>query len=71
MNYIISFQHREQYDCYANCLPKQEAKCFSDNTTLKEIAEWVREKAGSWNNDDINLLTNPQIIGITLKGGEK
>lgn len=68
MNYIISFQHREQYDCSGNSIPKQEAKCFSDNTTLKEIAEWVREKAGSWNND-IDLLNNPQIIGITLKGG--
>lgn len=67
MDYIIQFEHREQYDCNANCTVKSEAKYFGEDATIKDIADWVKETAGHWGNG-INLLTNPQIIGI--KEGE-
>lgn len=48
------------------------AKCFDENTTLKEIVNWVINEGG-WFIDDYNILTNPQILGITAKkeGGKK
>ena len=61
--YIIEFQLREQYDCDGNCKAKAIAKSFDENTNLSEIVEWVKEQAGVWN-DDYNILTNPQILGI-------
>jgi hypothetical protein len=63
MNYIIQFSHREQYDCAGNSTVKSEAKCFNEDATIKDIVDWVKETAGPWG-DDVNLLTNPQIIGI-------
>ena len=62
--YIIEFKHREQYDCYGNSEAKSIAKAFNENTTLSEIVEWVKKQAGVWG-DDYNILTNPQILGIT------
>ena len=66
--YIIGFKRREQYDCYGNSEVKTIAKSFDENTKLLEIVEWVKEQAGLWN-DDYNLLTNPQILGITIEKG--
>ena len=68
--YIIEFQRREQYDCDGNSKAKAIAKSFDENTKLLEIVEWVKEQAGMWN-DDYNLLTNPQILGITIEKGGK
>jgi hypothetical protein len=62
--YIIEFQRAEQYDEACNCKPRSFAKAFDENTTLSEIVQWVKETAGLWNND-YNILTNPQIIGIS------
>lgn len=62
--YIIEFRRREQYDCNCNCEAKSFAKVFDENTPLSEIIEWVKEQAGMWF-DDYNILTNPQILGIT------
>lgn len=61
--YIIEFKRREQYDCYGNSEVKSIAKAFDDNTTLSEVVEWVKGQAGVWDND-YNILTNPQILGI-------
>lgn len=71
MNYIVEFQKRNQYDCDGNSKPFAIAKCFDENTTLKEIVNWVINECG-WFIDDYNILTNPQILGITAKkeGGE-
>ena len=66
MDYIIQFDSREQYDCNCNCTGKSFAKSFNENTTLKEVADWCKQTAGTWF-DDYNLLTNPQILGITKK----
>ena len=66
--YIIEFQLREQYDCDGNCKAKAIAKSFDENTNLSEIVEWVKEQAGVWN-DDYNILTNPQILGIIREKG--
>ena len=66
--YIIEFQLREQYDCDGNCKAKAIAKSFDENTNLSEIVEWVKERAGVWN-DDYNILTNPQILGIIREKG--
>ena len=62
--YIVQFQRAEQYDQAGNCTPRSFAKAFVENTTLSEIVQWVTETAGTWYND-YNILTNPQIIGIT------
>ena len=62
--YIIEFQSRNQYDESSNCKPRSFAKAFDENATLFEIVQWVTETAGTWFND-YNILTNPQIIGIT------
>ena len=62
--YIIEFQRAEQYDEACNCKPRSFAKAFDKNATLSEIVQWVKETAGPWYND-YNILTNPQIIGIT------
>ena len=62
--YIVQFQRAEQYDQACNCTPRSFAKAFDENATLSEIVQWVTETAGVWNND-YNILTNPQIIGIT------
>lgn len=62
--YIIEFQSRNQYDESCNSKPRSFAKVFDENVTLSEIVQWVKETAGLWNND-YNILTNPQIIGIT------
>ena len=62
--YIIEFQRAEQYDEACNCKPRSFAKAFDKNATLSEIVQWVKETAGLWYND-YNILTNPQIIGIT------
>ena len=61
--YIIEFQRREQYDCDGNSKAKAIAKSFDEGTNPSEIVEWVKEQAGMWN-DDYNILTNPQILGI-------
>ena len=66
--YIIEFQLREQYDCDGNCKARAIAKSFDENTNLSEIVEWVKEQAGVWN-DDYNILTNPQILGIIREKG--
>ena len=66
--YIIEFQRREQYDCDGNCKARAIAKSFDENTNLSEIVEWVKEQAGVWN-DDYNILTNPQILGIIREKG--
>lgn len=69
--YIIGFKRREQYDCYGNSEVKTIAKSFEENTKLSEIVEWVKKQAGVWS-DDYNILTNPQILGITIeKEGDK
>lgn len=66
--YIIEFQRREQYDCDGNCKARAIAKAFDENTTLSEIVKWVKQQAGlHW--DDYNILTNPQILGITIEEG--
>ena len=66
--YIIEFQRREQYDCDGNCKARAIAKAFDENTTLSEIVKWVKQQAGlHW--DDYNILTNPQILGITIEKG--
>ena len=62
--YIIEFQSRNQYDESGNSKPRSFAKAFDENTTLSEIVQWVTETADVWWND-YNILTNPQIIGIT------
>ena len=62
--YIIEFQRAEQYDEACNCKLRSFAKAFDENATLSEIVQWVTETAGTWFND-YNILTNPQIIGIT------
>ena len=62
--YIIEFQRAEQYDEACNSKPRSFAKAFDENATLSEIVEWVTETAGTWYND-YNILTNPQIIGIS------
>jgi len=64
--YIIEFRCREQYDCYGNCKDKSIAKAFSEDTTISDVVEWVKEQAGMWC-DDYNILTNPQILGITKR----
>ena len=64
--YIIEFKRREQYDCYGNSKVKSIAKSFDEHTNLLQIVEWVKEQAGMWN-DDYNILTNPQILGITIE----
>lgn len=68
MSYYITFQYREQYNCAGDCMPRICVKSFPPDATLEEVAEWVRKEAGVFY-DKINLLNNPQIIGITLKGG--
>jgi trehalose-6-phosphate synthase len=62
--YIIEFQRAEQYDEACNSKPRSFAKAFNENATLSKIVQWVKETAGVWIND-YNILTNPQIIGIT------
>lgn len=64
--YIIEFQRREQYNCEGDSKVKAIAKSFDENTNLSEIVEWVKEQAGVWYND-YNILTNPQILGITIE----
>lgn len=63
-SYIVEFRRREQYDCACNCEVKSFAKAFDENTPLSEIVEWVKGQAGMWF-DNYNILTNPQILGIT------
>ena len=46
MNYIVEFQKRNQYDCDGNSKPCTIAKCFDENTTLKEIVNWVINECG-------------------------
>lgn len=53
MKYIIQFEHREQYDCAANCTVKSEAKCFDEDATIKDIVDWVKETAGHWGNEQL------------------
>jgi hypothetical protein len=67
--FIVSFTKANQYNSEGDCTCMRKARQFGADATLGEIVKWVTDTAGD-KGGEYNILTNPQICGISKNPDE-